>query len=106
MDISHETMPGLEAALLRSRTILLKQIVDAAGTTLTDTGALTSLLGIWSTRLVERVVRERRIQKNTDYMANYRRGTKPDPEGPFPDLHLTSPAKRRWRLVAGEGQRF
>ena len=57
MDTSHEAMPGREAARLRSRTLLLKQVVNAAGTTLTDAGALGSALGIRSmARTMERVL--------------------------------------------------
>ena len=82
MDMSHEAMPGLETALLCSRTLLLKQVVDAAGTTLTDARALGSVLAIRSARTMERVLglcRTRLTPKERILLARYRGGAGPNP---------------------------
>ena len=92
MGISPKAMPGLETALLCSRTLLLEQVVDAAGITLTNAGALRSGPGIRSTRIVERVLglwTRRLTAKERILLARYGRGTKLDPEDPYPDLHLS-----------------
>nr|BAC82605.1 pol-like protein [Tetraodon nigroviridis] len=92
MDISREATPGLKAALLRSRTLVFKQVVDAAGPALTDAGALRSRLGVRTTATADRALtlwRKRLTGTEVLLLAMYSGGMEPNPEDPFPDLYLT-----------------
>lgn len=78
--------------LLRSGTLLLKQVIDEAGPVLTDAGALVSLLGIQSTRTFHKALelwRRRLIDGEKLLLARYHRGNELDPEDLFPALLVT-----------------
>ncbi|KAJ8362988.1 hypothetical protein SKAU_G00118190 [Synaphobranchus kaupii] len=59
------------AALCKTKTLCLKQLVDAAGPALTDVGAVRSLLGIRSVRVTQRVLElwKQRLTGKTIYTA-------------------------------------
>ncbi|XP_028297147.1 homeodomain-interacting protein kinase 1-like, partial [Gouania willdenowi] len=95
LDISSNVTPGLTMALLKTKTLCLQQLVDAVGPALEDTRALSSLLGLHSVRVTERLLelwRQRLPGKEKSLLMDYGQGkVKPDPADPFPEIFL-SPA--------------
>ncbi len=92
LDVCCNTVPGLMGALHNSKIICLSQLVDAAGTTLTDTQALSSALGMRSVRLAQRILelwKRRLTEKEKHLLLRHSRGeAEPDPTDPYPEIHL------------------
>ena len=81
------------AALTRSGTLTLQQLVDAVGPTLTNTQALGSLLGLQSLRVAQRIL-ELWTQRLSEEEKSLLRGhqnkeIKPDAADPYPDIILS-----------------
>ncbi|TWW77605.1 Transposon TX1 uncharacterized 149 kDa protein ORF 2 [Takifugu flavidus] len=92
-DVCSSTMPGLMVALCRSRTVMLKQMVEAAGPALADAWTLSTVLGLRSLRLVERTLelwRRRLSVRERSLLLWYGGGrAELDPRDAFPDLQLS-----------------
>ncbi|TWW61050.1 Transposon TX1 uncharacterized 149 kDa protein ORF 2 [Takifugu flavidus] len=96
LDIWSSTMPRLMGALCGSRTVTLKQLVEATGPMLADAQTLSTVLGLQSLRLVKRSLElwRRRLSVRERVLLLYGRGgAEPDPMDAFPVLQL-SPVKQ------------
>ena len=92
LDITSES-PGLRGALLKSRVLTLKQLVDAVGPALNDAQALGSLLGSTSVRVAQRTLElwaERLTGEERRLLTDYAGGERePDSADAFPDMSLS-----------------
>ncbi|KAF1378060.1 hypothetical protein PFLUV_G00185660 [Perca fluviatilis] len=86
-------MPGLLAALNRSRTLSLQQLVEAAGPQLSGAGALGSLLGMTSIRVTQRILNlwtQKLSGRERMLLMEYRRvEATPDSTDPFPEVYMS-----------------
>ena len=86
-------VPGLLAALNRSRTLSLQQLVEEAGPGLSGAGALGSLLGMTSIRVTQRILNlwtQKLSGRDRRLLMEYGRGeTMPDPTDPFPEVYMS-----------------
>ncbi|KAI3359137.1 hypothetical protein L3Q82_002592 [Scortum barcoo] len=93
LDISSSVTPGLTAALCRSRTLSLQQLVDAVGPALGDAEALSSLLSLHSVRVAGRILslwRQKLSGKERSLLIDSSQGKiAPNPADSFPDVCLS-----------------
>ncbi|KAI3375790.1 hypothetical protein L3Q82_003739 [Scortum barcoo] len=93
LDISSSVAPGLTAALCRSRTLSLQQLVDAVGPALGDAEALSSLLSLHSVRVAGRILslwRQKLSGKERSLLIDSSQGKiAPNPADSFPDVCLS-----------------
>ena len=93
LDVCSDAAPGLRGALLQSKTLILKQLVDAVGPALNDAQALGSLLGLQSVRVAQRILElwtARLTDKERRLLAEYSEGThEPNTADAFPDISLS-----------------
>ena len=90
LDVGDHTTHGLTAALTRSGTLTLQQLVDAAGPALTDAQALGSLLGLQSLRVAGRILElwSQRLTKRDRHLLMGSQ-TRSDAADPYPDIVLS-----------------
>ncbi|TWW77687.1 hypothetical protein D4764_12G0010770 [Takifugu flavidus] len=92
LDVSSSAMPGLMVALYGSRTVTLKQLVEAAGLALADARTLSTVLGLRSLRVVERTLElwRRRLSVRERSLLRWYGGGRAelDPTDVFPDFQL------------------
>ena len=92
LDVCCSTVPGLMGALCRSNIVCLSQLVDAAGLALTDSRALSSVLGVRSVRPMQRSLelwKTRLTEREKVLLLKHSRGeAEPDPTDPYPEIHL------------------
>ena len=92
LDVCSGATPGLMAALCRTKTLVLKQLVDAVGPALSDAQAVSHLLGFRSTRVAQRVLelwRQRLSGRERSLLMAYSHGTEPDCSDPFPEVYIS-----------------
>ncbi|KAJ3594484.1 hypothetical protein NHX12_003791 [Muraenolepis orangiensis] len=89
MDICSSNTPGLMVALCWTRTVRFGQLVDTAGFGLTNTQAVCSILGLRSSRVVRRFLKQWN-QRLRGMLRDYGSGmATPDKQECFPDIRLT-----------------
>ncbi|TWW55992.1 Transposon TX1 uncharacterized 82 kDa protein ORF 1 [Takifugu flavidus] len=92
LDVCSSAIPGLMVALCGSRTVTLKQLVEAAGPALADARTLSAVLGLRSLRVVERTLelwRRRLSVRERSLLRRYGGGrAESDPTDIFPDFQL------------------
>ncbi|KAK3528245.1 hypothetical protein QTP86_027962, partial [Hemibagrus guttatus] len=92
LDISGVTAPALSRALISSRVVTLRELVNIAGTDLSRAEDLAARLGLRSLRVVNQLLRRWRtvlISKECVQLMDYQISeTKPAEEGSFPQLDI------------------
>ncbi|KAK3522075.1 hypothetical protein QTP70_022611, partial [Hemibagrus guttatus] len=93
LDISSVTAPALSRALISSRAVTLRELVNIAGTDLSQAEDLAARLGLRSLRIVNQLLRRWRTvltsKEHVQLMDYQITETNPAEEGSFPQLDIT-----------------